>query len=256
MLVDSHCHLDLIQKTTPEALVAEAQQQGVNHCLCVSVDLPRLPTVLEIARQFDNVFASVGVHPNSTCKQELDSDQLCVLADETVVLAIGETGLDYYRSRGDLTWQHERFRTHIRAAQQLGKPLIIHTRDATADTLRILEEENADKVGGIMHCFVEDWETAQRAMAMGFYISFSGVVTFKNARALQAVAKKVPLTQMLVETDAPFLAPVPHRGEINRPAYVRHVAQFIATLREESLEKIAQITTENFFRLFKSSTAH
>jgi TatD DNase family protein len=203
--------------------------------------------MLSIAQRLDNVFASVGVHPNSTEAQEPNSETLCTLADDSVVLAIGETGLDYYRSQGDLTWQQTRFRTHIRAARQIGKPLIIHNREATADTLRILEEENAAEIGGIMHCFVEDWETAQRAMAMGFYISFSGVVTFKNARELQSVAKKVPLNKILIETDAPFLAPVPYRGKTNQPAYVRYVAQCIAELREESFETIAQATTENFF---------
>jgi TatD DNase family protein len=256
MLIDSHCHLDLVKHTTPEILVTEAQRQGVSHCLCVAVDLPRLPNMLSIAQRLDNVFASVGVHPNSTEAQEPNSETLCTLADDSVVLAIGETGLDYYRSQGDLTWQQTRFRTHIRAARQIGKPLIIHNREATADTLRILEEENAAEIGGIMHCFVEDWETAQRAMAMGFYISFSGVVTFKNARELQSVAKKVPLNKILIETDAPFLAPVPYRGKTNQPAYVRYVAQCIAELREESFETIAQATTENFFNLFNIANPH
>lgn len=250
MLVDTHCHLDLIKETDPETLVATAQQAGVSHCVCVAIDIPRLPTVLAIAHRLKNVFASVGVHPNSSRRHEPDIDILVKLADNSKVIAIGETGLDYYRSEGDLTWQQERFRTHIRAARQLGKPLIIHNREATANTLRILKAEKADEVGGIMHCFTEDWETAQQAMELGFYISFSGVVTFKNAQALQKVAKQVPLERMLVETDAPYLAPVPFRGQTNCPAYVRYIAEFIAELRKDSFERLARTTTENFFRLF------
>jgi TatD DNase family protein len=250
MLVDSHCHLDLIKKSDPDTLVADAQAQGVNYFLSVSIDLDHFPTLLGIAQRMDNVFASVGIHPNTSQELAVDVQTLTALADDPHIVAIGETGLDYFRSQGDLTWQQERFRTHIQAAKETGKPLIIHSREAPKETLRILREENAAAVGGVMHCFVEDWDTAQQAMEMGFYISFSGIVTFKNAKTVQAVAKQVPLDRMLVETDAPYLAPVPHRGQTNQPAYVRHVAQFIADLRGETFETIAGVTTDNFFRLF------
>jgi TatD DNase family protein len=250
MLIDSHCHLDLIPNSTPETLVATAQEQGVSHFLSVSIDLEHFPALLDMAQRIDNVFSSVGIHPNTST--DIDVQTLTTLADDPNIIAIGETGLDYFRSQGDFTCQQQRFRTHIQAAREIKKPLIVHCRDAASDTLRILREEKAAKVGGIMHCFVEDWNFAQQAMDMGFYISFSGIVTFKNAKALQAVAKQVPLDRMLVETDSPYLAPVPYRGKINQPAYVKHVAEFIADLREESFEKIAQTTTKNFFRLFKT----
>ncbi|MCV6637357.1 TatD family hydrolase [Candidatus Albibeggiatoa sp. nov. NOAA] len=250
MLVDSHCHLDLDKQTPAETLLQNAQEMGVNHCLCVSVDLESFPTVLSHAQQHDNVFASVGVHPNSTGGVDPTVEQLVELADDENIIAIGETGLDYFRSQGDLTWQHDRFKVHIEAAKQTKKPLIIHTRESAQDTVKVLQAEKANEIGGVMHCFVEDWETASQAMDMNFYISFSGIVTFKSAKDLQEVAKKVPLDRMLVETDSPYLAPVPHRGKINQPAYTRHVAQFIADLRGESLETIAEHTTQNFFRLF------
>lgn len=250
MLIDSHCHLDLIENTTPETLVKAANTQGVSHFLSVAIDLAHFPTLLAIAQRIENVFASVGIHPNTSSEVLVDVEKLTTLADDPHIIAIGETGLDYFRSEGDLTWQEQRFRTHIQAAKEIGKPLIIHTRDAAHDTLRILREEKAATVGGIMHCFVDDWETAEQALEMGFYISFSGIVTFKNAKTVQAVAKQVPLDRLLVETDAPYLAPVPYRGKTNQPAYVRHVAEFIADLRDNSFETIAEATTENFFRLF------
>lgn len=251
MLVDSHCHLDMVKDRTPEELVETAQNNGVSHFLCVSVDMHTFPTVQDIAQRFDNVSASVGVHPNSPVDDsEPTAEHLVTLTADDNIIAIGETGLDYYRSEGDLTWQHERFRTHIRAAKMASKPLIVHMRDAKEDTLTILCEENAAEVGGIMHCFVEDWETAVAAMEIGFYISFSGIVTFKSAKTLQDVARQMPLERMLIETDSPYLAPVPYRGKVNQPAYVRHVADFIAELRQDSFEHIAQKTTENFFTLF------
>ncbi len=256
MLVDSHCHLDLIKNSNPDTLVAAAKAQGISHCLSVAINLDHFPTLLSIAQRLDNVFASCGIHPNTSLEAAVDVQTLVTMADDPCVIAIGETGLDYFRSgQGDLTRQQESFRTHIQAAKETGKPLIIHSRDAAADTLRILREEKAASVGGVMHCFVEDWDIAQQAMEMGFYISFSGIVTFKNAKTLQAVAKQVPLDRMLVETDAPYLAPVPYRGKTNQPAYVRHVAEFIADLREETFETIARATTENFFRLFRTATA-
>lgn len=249
MLVDSHCHLDLIKDSNPETLVADAQAQGVSYFLTVAVNLDHVPTLLDITQRMDNVYTSVGIHPTTDPDLTVDVDTLINLADDAKVIAIGETGLDYFRNEGDLNWQQQRFRTHIQAAKETDKPLIIHTREAAEDTLRILREENAAAVGGIMHCFVENWEVAQKAMDMGFYISFSGIVTFKSAKQIQNVAKKMPLDRMLVETDSPYLAPVPHRGKTNQPAYVRHVAEYIANLRQDSFENIAQATTNNFLQL-------
>lgn len=218
--------------------------------LCVAVDMEGVPRIMDLAEQFDCISASVGVHPNSRDGEEPEADRLCALAAHADIIAIGETGLDYFRSQGELHWQRERFRKHIRAARAIRKPLIIHSRDARSDVMRILEEEGASDVGGIMHCFVDDWETARRAMDLNFMISFSGIVTFRNAVELQDVARKVPLDRMLVETDAPYLAPVPHRGRENQPAWVRHVAEQIATLRNIPFETVAAATSDNFFRLF------
>jgi TatD DNase family protein len=253
-LVDSHCHIPMIQAEAGVVIEA-ARRNGVIHMLCVSVDMESAPALVELAAKFDCVSASVGVHPNSRDGEDPDVERLCALADHPDVIAIGETGLDYFRSQGDLTWQQDRFRRHIQAARAARKPLIIHSRDARADVIRILAEEHADEVGGIMHCFVDDWDTARQAMDLNFLISFSGIVTFKNAVDLQETAKKVPLDMMLVETDAPYLAPVPHRGRENQPAYVRHVAEQLAALRATRTEEIAAATTENFFRLFPSRAA-
>ncbi len=256
-LVDSHCHLDRLDLTPYdgklEGALNNAREQGVGHMLCVCINLEHFEDVLAPARQYDFVTASVGVHPNDHEGEEPDCDRLVTLAQDEQVVAIGETGLDYFRSEGDLEWQRERFRQHIAAAKQTGKPLIIHMRDATADTLRVLEEENAADVGGVMHCFVEDWDTAKAAMDMNFHISFSGIVTFNSARELKEVARKMPLDRMLVETDAPYLAPVPYRGKSNQPAYVRHVAEHIAELRNTDVESIARATTDNYFKLFTTA---
>jgi TatD DNase family protein len=252
ILIDSHCHLDLVENTTPSHLIHAAQQQGVQYFLSVAVDLEHFPQLLTIAQQHPNVCVSVGVHPNTPCKTEVTVAQLVALAQHPAVVAIGETGLDYYRSHGDLRWQQQRFRTHIRAAKEAAKPLIIHCRDAAADTLNILREEQVADIGGVMHCFVEDWEVAQQAMALGLLISFSGIVTFKTAKTLHEVARRCPLAQMLVETDSPYLAPVPYRGKVNQPAYVKHVAQFIAELRGQSFDSIAIATTQNFLKLFST----
>jgi TatD DNase family protein len=208
---------------------------------------------LALSEKYPNLFASVGVHPDYENLEEPQSIQLATLACHPRVVAIGETGLDYFRLKGDLEWQRERFRQHIRAARLCNKPLIIHTREAAEDTLRIMEEEGADTVGGVMHCFTESWEVAQRAMALNFYISFSGIVTFKKATGLKDIATRVPLERMLIETDSPYLAPVPHRGKTNQPAFVKHVAEEIATLRGISLDQVAEATTNNFFKLFKVS---
>jgi TatD DNase family protein len=254
VLVDSHCHIPLIDYgAIPggiETVLQAARDVGVNHLLCVSIDLESLPKILQIADANAGVFASVGVHPNSEVPVEPTVEELLELSSHPLVVAVGETGLDYYRSRGDLAWQHERFRIHIRAARGAGKPLIIHARDARGDVIQILREESAEETGGVMHCFVEDWATAEAALDLGFYISFSGIVTFKNAREVQDVARRVPENRLLIETDSPYLAPVPHRGKQNQPAFVTHVAEFLATLRGVSFQHIAAVTTENFFRLF------
>ena len=230
--------------------MAAMAANSVSHALCVSVNLQTFPEVLAIAQRFPNIFASAGVHPDDRSGEEPDIDRLVGLADHPKVVAIGETGLDYYRVEGDTEWQRERFRAHIRAARQSRKPLIIHTREAAEDTLRIMQEEAAAEVGGVMHCFTETADVARRAMEMNFMISFSGIVTFKNATALKDVARGVPLENMLIETDSPYLAPVPYRGKTNQPAYVRFVAEEIARLKGISLESVAKATTANFFRLF------
>jgi TatD DNase family protein len=222
---------------------------GVTHALCISVELPKFPKVLALAEAHENFFASVGVHPDHEA-EAVETARLVELAAHPKVVAIGETGLDYHRLSGDLEWQRERFRTHIRAARKCRKPLVIHTRDAAEDTLRIMREEGAGEVGGVMHCFTETQEVADGALALGFYISFSGIVTFKNATQLKEVARRVPLERLLVETDSPYLAPVPHRGKTNRPGLVRHVAEEVARLRGIAFEDLAEATTRNFFRLF------
>jgi TatD DNase family protein len=254
MLVDSHCHLDRLDlepyDCKLDGALEAARANGVGHMLCVCIDMANFGAVLDIARRYDDVSASVGVHPNERDGEEPDADRLVALAADEQVVAIGETGLDYFRSEGDLEWQRERFRRHIDAAKRCRKPLIIHMRDATADTLRIMQEENAAEAGGVMHCFVEDWETAKAAMDLDFHISFSGIVTFNSAKALKEVAQKMPLERMLVETDSPYLAPVPYRGKSNQPAYVRHVAEHIAELRNTTLDEIAEATTANYYRLF------
>ena len=252
MLVDSHCHIDFddFAGRIPQVLENMAQSQ-VTHALCVSVNLADFPRVLALAEAHTQLFASVGVHPDQGQDVRLEEDDLIARARHPKIVAIGETGLDYYRLTGDLEWQRTRFRTHVRAARKCRKPLIIHTRDAGEDTLRIMREEGANDVGGVMHCFTETLELAQAAMDLNFYISFSGIVTFKNAVSLKHVAKTIPLERILVETDSPYLAPVPHRGKTNEPALVRHVAEEIARLRGISLEAVAEATTANFFRLFK-----
>jgi TatD DNase family protein len=255
MLVDSHCHLDRLDLApfdgSIEGVLEAAQAQDIRHFLCVSINLEDYPAMLEIAESHEQVSASVGVHPNEQGGHEPDVDELVRHARHPKVIAIGETGLDYFRSEGDLEWQRDRFRRHIAAARQAGKPLIIHSRDASEDTLRILAEESAGDVGGVMHCFTGDWAMAKQCMDLNFHISFSGIVTFKSARELQEVAVKMPEERMLVETDSPYLAPVPHRGKPNHPALVRHVAEYIAQLRGETFEQVADVTTRNFINLFR-----
>ncbi|MEE8379034.1 MAG: TatD family hydrolase [Gammaproteobacteria bacterium] len=251
MLVDSHCHIPMLGKEMDvNEVIANAKALGVEYMLCVSVDLETYPEILSLAEQYERIYASVGVHPNTTMQEEVSQQTLAELAANEHVIAIGETGLDYFRSEGELEWQRDRFRTHIKAAKSVKKPLIIHTRDVGEDIIRILQKEGADEVGGVMHCFVEDWETAQKAMEMNFYISFSGIVTFKNAKEVQEVAKQLPLERMLVETDSPYLTPMPYRGKPNQPGYTRYVAEFIAELKGISFEQVADQTTTNFFELF------
>lgn len=252
MLVDSHCHVDFPELLPQlDAVMVRMAEAGVGHALCVSVNLEDFPRVLGVAERHAHLFASVGVHPDHHGGEEPDVPRLVALAAHPKVVAVGETGLDYYREPERATVQQARFRTHVRAALETGKPLIIHTRSAAADTLRLMREEGASKVGGVMHCFTESWAVAEAAMEMGFYISFSGIVTFRNAADLREVARRVPDERLLVETDAPYLAPVPHRGRTNEPAYVRHVAEEVARVRNTSLEALASLTTANFFRLFQ-----
>lgn len=251
MLVDSHCHLDFPDLAADlDNVMALMQKNQVTHALCVSVTLEDFPNVRAIAETYPHVFASVGVHPDYEGVSEASPAILAQLADHPKVVAIGETGLDYFRLKGELEWQRERFRNHIRAARLCRKPLIIHTREAAQDTIRIMREEGADQTGGVMHCFTESWAVAEAALDLGFYISFSGIVTFKNATALKEVARKVPLERTLIETDSPYLAPVPHRGKTNQPGFVIHVAEEIARLRGVPFDEVATATTSNFFNLF------
>jgi len=252
LFVDSHCHLDFPELSDDLPRVLDAMRENaVTHALCIGVEMDAWPAVHALATAHANLYASVGVHPDYADLEEPTVPLLVARSREAKVVAIGETGLDYFRLTGDLGWQRERFRTHIRAAREAGRPLVIHTRAAAADTIAIMREERAGEAGGVMHCFTETWDVAARALELGFHISFSGIVTFRNATELKEVARRVPLERMLIETDSPYLAPVPHRGKRNQPAWVRHVAEEIARLREVPLEAIARATSDNFFRLFR-----
>jgi TatD DNase family protein len=252
MFVDSHCHLDFPELASDlPAKLAAMRAAKVTHALCISVELADWPRVHALATAYPNLYATAGTHPDyPDVSPEPDVATLVSLAGKPKVVAIGETGLDYYRLTGDLGWQRERFRRHIRAARECGKPLVVHTRQAAEDTLAILREERADEVGGVMHCFTESWAFAEAAMDLGFHISFSGIVSFRNARDLHDVARRVPLDRMLIETDSPYLAPVPFRGKTNEPAYVVHVAEAIARLRGIDVNQVASATSANFFGLF------
>ncbi len=256
MFVDSHCHLDFPELVAqlPDIL-NKMQNNRVSHALCVSVNLPDWPGLIDIVEQHTPLWASVGVHPDYEDTVEPDVQFLVEQSRHPKVVAIGETGLDYFRLKGDLTWQRDRFRTHIRAARQAGLPLIIHTRASSEDTITLMREEQAAEAGGVMHCFTESWEVACQAMDMGFYISFSGIVTFKSAKDLQEVAKRMPLDRILIETDAPYLSPVPYRGQLNDPSKVIHVAEMLAQLRGVSLSTIEEASTNNFFNLFNKLTS-
>jgi TatD DNase family protein len=259
MFVDSHCHLDRVDLAPYQgdfdAMVASAHADGVQHMLCVCIDLEHYQAMRDLVAGRDAISVSVGVHPNEQSAREPDVEELVALGADPAVVAIGETGLDYHYNQGDLDWQRRRFATHIEAARRVGKPLIIHTRDARADTIELMRSAGAEDAGGVMHCFTETWEMAEQALDLGFYVSFSGILTFKNASALRDVAAKVPLDRLLIETDSPYLAPVPHRGKKNEPRYVPHVAAQLAELRGLEVDAIAAITTANFYDLFGESAA-
>jgi TatD DNase family protein len=255
MLVDSHCHLDFPELTEDfPRLLGLMQRNDVACAVCIGVNLEDFPRVLSLAEAHPQILASVGVHPEAVDVREPTVSELVRLAQHPKVIAIGETGLDYYWHKDAPEWQRDRFRVHIRAAREAGKPLVIHNREATADTLRLLAEEGAGQAGGVLHCFTETWEVAEAALAMGFFISLSGIVTFKNALSVKEVACRVPLDRLLIETDAPYLAPAPYRGKTNQPGYVKHVAEEIARLRGIALEEVAKATTANFFRLFRQAS--
>jgi len=258
-LVDSHCHLDRLDlepfDNDLQTALDAAHAAGVGHFLCVAIDLQRWPAMVERVCRGPRVSVSVGVHPSADTAEPTVAE-LVALADHPRVVAIGETGLDYYYGKDRIAAQQARFRTQIRAAREVNKPVIIHARDAKEDILRILAEERASEVGGVLHCFTEDWDMAERAMAMNFYVSFSGIVTFKSATQIREVARRLPAERLLVETDSPYLAPVPHRGKSNQPAWVRRVAECVAELREETLETVAATTAANYFRLFGGQWRH
>lgn len=251
MFIDSHCHLDFADFQGHHAeLLARMAANSVTHALVISVNLRDFPNVLALAEQYDNLYATVGVHPDYEDEEEPSVERLVELGRHPRIIGVGETGLDYFRLQGDLEWQRERFRTHIRAARQLGKPLIIHTRAASADTLRLMQEENASAAGGVLHCFTESQAVADAAIDMGFYISFSGIVTFKKAAELREVARTIPLERLLIETDSPYLAPTPYRGKTNEPSFVKHVAECIADVRGISVAEAGEASSNNFRRLF------
>jgi len=257
MIIDSHCHLNIIDADSvgdTQQLITTARELGVERMMCVAIGPDKWQEVIELADSYPEVYASIGIHPCSDESVQATDEAIIQAASHPKVLAIGEVGLDYFHQspdQVDLNYQKARFRQHIAIAKQLDKPLVIHTRASTPDVLQILREEGADQVGGIMHCFVEDLATAQQAMELGFYISFSGILTFKNAKELKAVAQALPLERILVETDAPYLAPMPYRGKVNQPGYTRYVVEELARLRDLPFDQVAKATSDNFCRLFK-----
>jgi TatD DNase family protein len=257
MLIDSHCHLDRLDLSAREggleAVITDAQARGISHLLTVAIDLESSRSLTEITAKYDHIYSSVGVHPLQDEELPLPSvEQLTELAMLPKVIAVGETGLDNYYSADRFDWQYESFTRHLLASKQVEKPLIVHTRDARDETIKLLKHHQSNSAG-VLHCFTETWEMAKAAMDFGYYISFSGIVTFKNAVELREVVKKIPLDRILVETDSPWLAPVPYRGKQNEPKNVYEVAQCIAQIKGISLEELADITTNNFFNLFKIS---
>jgi TatD DNase family protein len=256
MWVDSHCHINyegLVQDIS--GVMKRMSDAQVSHALCIGVSRPEWNSMMALIEGLPNIFGTIGVHPDSKDAEETSVEELLSWSSHPKVVGLGETGLDYYRTQGDMTWQHERFRTHIQAARLSGLPLVVHTRSSAQDTINLLKYEGEGRIHGVMHCFTESWDIAKQALDLGFYISISGIVTFKNALVVQEVATKIPLDRLLIETDAPFLAPVPFRGKINEPSYVVHVAKKIADLRSMPIEKIAQCTSDNFFQLFSKCTA-
>lgn len=254
MFVDSHCHLDCIDlsdfNNSFDTLIQHSNDAGIEHMLCVAINLQKYPGMLDKVRRYPEISVSVGMHPMADESDDFNVDYLTELATDKKVVAIGETGLDYYYHKGDPQWQQQRFRAHIQVANQLNKPVIVHTRDAGDDTLKILRQENADRCGGVIHCFTETQAFADQAIEMGFMISFSGIISFRNADALRKIAKRIPDGHLLIETDSPYLAPMPHRGKQNQPAYVRYVAEVLAEVRNTSVEHIAEISRNNFYPLF------
>ena len=254
MLVDSHCHLDRLKLDQFDGELGDvldlARSRGVGKFLCVGISLDNADRVVEIAGQYDDVVCSVGVHPLDVDSGLADVEKLIALSAQPNVVALGETGLDYYYSTETQEIQQQSFTAHLQAAAQAGLPVIVHTRDAREDTIDLIREHGSREHAGVLHCFTESWEMAKAALDLNYYISLSGIVTFKNAEELRDVARKIPLERLLVETDSPYLAPVPYRGKPNIPAYVREVAEFIAELRGLAYEELAEITTQNFYRLF------
>ncbi|WP_101759428.1 TatD family hydrolase [Oceanicoccus sp. KOV_DT_Chl] len=253
MFVDSHCHLDRLDLSpygnSLEAAVDAARQCGVERMLCIGVDMQNAQTVVDIANQFEGVHCSVGVHPMDVADDLVDRNQLRALATQPKVVAIGETGLDYFYSKESALLQQESFKLHLALSAELAKPVIVHTRDAREDTIQLIREYGDSSVGGVLHCFTESWEMAKQALDLNYYISFSGIVTFKNADTLREVARKVPLDRLLIETDSPYLAPIPYRGKKNEPKYVVEVASCLAELRGLPIDRIAEITSDNFDNL-------
>jgi len=251
MYIDSHCHINFpeLYEKIDEVLINMGDNK-ISHALCVSVTLDKIDEILDLTKKYSNIYASVGVHPDYEGIEEPNIDTLLSFSKNEKVVAIGETGLDYFRLKGDLTWQKDRFRTHIHAAIKSNLPLIIHTRNAQDDTINIMREEGKKSVTGVMHCFTESYEMAKKAIDLGFYISFSGIITFQNAESLRNTVKKIPIENILIETDSPYLAPVPKRGKMNEPSNVIYVAEKIAELKNISVEKVAEVTTNNFFSLF------
>jgi TatD DNase family protein len=250
-IIDSHCHInfpELIEDI--DGVLERMAENQVSKALCVSVTLEKFPEVLSLAKAHEHIYASVGVHPDHESGEEPTVERLVSLSEDPKVVAIGETGLDYFRTEGDVAWQRDRFRVHIQAARQTDKPLIIHTREAGDDTLSILKDEGEGLVRGVMHCFTETLEFARASIDLGFFISFSGIITFKSAQAIRDVAKVIPLESILIETDSPYLAPVPNRGKTNEPSYVRYVLEEVARVKELPVDTVAQATTQNFHRLF------
>jgi TatD DNase family protein len=253
-IIDSHCHINFPELGEDiEGVLRRMEENNVAKALCVSVQLEKLDEILGLAAKYPNIYASVGVHPDNENCEEPTTEQLVTLSNHPKVVAIGETGLDYFRTKGDTEWQRKRFRVHIDAAKRTHKPLIIHTREAGNDTLDILREQGRGEVKGVMHCFTETLPFALASIELGFLISFSGILTFKNAEDIRTVAKAIPLESVMVETDSPYLAPMPHRGKTNEPSYVRFVLEELARVKEVPVDVVAQKTTENFHKLFLNS---